>query len=75
MEGMGFNPTAVTLALAVLLREGMVEKARDTDRDYEFTVYRLEEPGMNWLLTNLGELELRTNNPKPTSTDYDDIPF
>ncbi|MCB9871193.1 MAG: hypothetical protein H6837_15155 [Planctomycetes bacterium] len=74
MEKMGYTKTAATLALAVLLREGLVSQSTDQDHNGGlFVVYSIEDAGMNWLLSNQDHLELRVE--KPSAPDFGDIPF
>jgi nucleoside 2-deoxyribosyltransferase len=82
MEEMGYTKPATLLALHSLGARGMVRHEDDADHNGEpYTVYLLEEPGMDWLQSNHNQLELRTTNHKRRSAaasgevDYGDIPF
>lgn len=59
MDEMGFNRMAATLALAELLRLGLVRKEESSDHNGEpFTIYYLQPAGVSWLLNNKTKLKL-----------------
>ena len=51
MNRSGFTKIAVTLALASLLRKGMIEDDIDSDEyGNQYTTYLISKRGMDWLL-------------------------
>jgi len=60
MEKSGFTKIATTLALTALLRKGFIGAAEKTDFNSDpYTVYFVEEPGMEWILQNQERFVLR----------------
>jgi hypothetical protein len=71
IEKAGFTRIAVTLALAALLKKGLVS-SRDlfSERDEaSYSVYGITEDGMSWLMANQDKLVLRNR------AEDDEIPF
>jgi len=79
MNRAGFTKIAVTLALASLLRKGMIEDTMDSDMNgNEFFLYNISSKGMEWLLQNQDELVLKVQKSKAAQVLEkfdDDIPF
>lgn len=79
MNRAGFTKIAVTLALASLLRKGMIEDTMDSDvNGNEFFLYNISSKGMEWLLQNQDKLVLKVQKSKAAQVLEkidDDIPF
>jgi predicted transcriptional regulator len=79
MNRAGFTKIAVTLALASLLRKGMIEDTMDSDvNGNEFFLYNISSKGMEWLLQNQDKLVLKVQKSKAAQILEkidDDIPF
>ncbi len=79
MNRAGFTKIAVTLALASLLRKGMIEDTMDSDMNgNEFFLYNISSKGMEWLLQNQDELVLKVQKSKAAPVLEkidDDVPF
>lgn len=79
MNRAGFTKIAVTLALASLLRKGMIEDTMDSDMNgNEFFLYNISSKGMEWLLQNQDKLVLKVQKSKAAQVLEkidDDIPF
>lgn len=68
----GFTGLAAVLAVKRLLKLGMVESVRVSDRNEEYLGYRATSEGENWLMRNQAQLLLRR---KATPQDDDELPF
>ena len=79
MNRAGFTKIAVTLALASLLRKGMIEDTMDSDMNgNEFFLYNISSKGMEWLLQNQDKLVLKVQKSEAAQVLEkidDDIPF
>jgi hypothetical protein len=86
MERLGFNRLATKVAMASLLRKGMV--TLDTQSDYNhntFNVYNTTSKGNVYIMDNMDQIEFRLRSEQATSNDKslrrlsdqldDDIPF
>lgn len=77
MEKTGFTKIATTLALASLLKQGLIDsrEVQDYNSD-QYTAYVLESSGMDWLLKNQDRLVLRQKaKEQPAVQDDDSLPF
>jgi len=77
MNKAGFTPVAVTLAVAGLLKKGLIGSARAyaPDDEAEYVTYQLLSTGLDWLSNNEGRLVLRRETRSYTPPPEDDIPF
>jgi len=77
MERSGYRQLAVRLALTTLLRKGMIEASRDCDQNgNDFTVYRVTDCGIEWLLENQDLLVLKQQKvSSPELLESDEVPF
>lgn len=65
MENTGYTKIAAKLSLVSLQKRGMVEKgeSRDPRSDESYLVYRLSDQGLQWLLDNQDQIELKRETP------------
>ncbi len=81
LEQLGYNNLALNIGVERLLKKKMIRIGRESDFNHEpFTVYYVEDMGINWLLENSDKLEFATPKPqnrkKSSTSDLDDeIPF
>jgi hypothetical protein len=74
----GFTITAASIALEMLKRRKMLSSARITTEheNYFYPGYRLEQAGLDWLISNQGILNLRAIRATGEQVvPVDDIPF
>jgi hypothetical protein len=70
----GYTSVAITIALAGLLKKSLIVSALESDYNgEEYTVNKLTDSGMQWLIANQDKLVLR-REPQDRSIE-DDIPF
>lgn len=77
MEKSGFTKIATTLALASLLRKGLIDSTEIQEFNSDmYTAYVLNGSGMDWLLKNQERLVLRQKNKEDASVkEAPGIPF
>ena len=79
MKKAGFANIAASLARKRLTDRGFLQDEQDQDYDGEtFTVLKVTDAGMDWLVANQGELTLRHHGrrtPQPIVEPEDDLPF
>jgi len=77
MEQSGFTKIATTLALASLLRQGLLESRDEQEFNSDpYTAYALAPSGMDWLLKNQDRLVLRKlAEQQPDVQDDANLPF
>ena len=80
LESQGLTPIGITLGLKKLLILDFIEFSLDHDHNgNEWTSYKMNDKGMNWLMDNKSILELITKIPNITNDNnnglVDDIPF
>ena len=75
MERFGYTRIAVTLALTTLHRKKLIHSYAEKNINGEpYTLYSLDESGMNWLLNNQEKFVLKREQNQ-TEVPDDDIPF
>ena len=80
LESQGLTPIGITLGLKKLLTLDFIESSLEYDHNgNEWTSYKMNDKGMNWLMDNKSILELITKSPNVTNYNNnglaDDIPF
>jgi len=73
----GFTRVATTLALAALLKKGLVEAHEliNERTEEEYVAYALTDSGLGWLMNNQDRLVLREPSKSQSDTSDPDVPF
>ena len=82
LEEFGYDGLGLALGITTLQDRGFiassVELIEDYNNSYDAKVYRICEPGIVWITSNQGALEIKTKQPDPEppqASPEDDIPF
>lgn len=77
MNKAGFTRVAATLAVATLVKKGLIDLRElfDDQREQPFTAYSLTEQGMAWLMNNQDRLALRETSKSSGEAKAEEILF